>query len=105
MAQGSYLYALLGVMALAIVGGGVSAVAAVSTAEQFISQGRLSGLALGSSSATALFGGLAPYIAQRLIDKTGLAWLPGALIAGVATVVLPVLWTMPETHPMKAKQT
>ena len=38
----------------------VSAVGAVATAEQFPGEGRLSGLALGATGATAIFGGLTP---------------------------------------------
>ena len=75
----------------------MSAVAASATAEQFPSEGRLSGLAFGVTSATALFGGVAPYVSQLLLERTGWAPLPGALIALVAVFVLPVLWRMPET--------
>ena len=45
---------------LAALGGGVSAVGAVTTAEQFPGEGRLTGLALGATTATAIFGGLTP---------------------------------------------
>ena len=45
--------ALFGALALACVAGGVSAVGAVATAEQFPGEGRLSGLALGATVATA----------------------------------------------------
>jgi MFS transporter, MHS family, proline/betaine transporter len=99
MAGGSRLQALLGAIVLAVIGGGVSAVGAVATAEQFPGEGRLSGLALGATLATALFGGLAPYVAQVLIDRTGSPMIPGAMIAVVAICVLPLLVTMPETSP------
>lgn len=97
MASGSALHALLGAVVLAGVGGAVSAVGAVTTAEQFPGEGRLSGLALGATAATAIFGGLTPYVAQVLIESTGLPWIPGAMIAVVALAVLPVLVTLPET--------
>lgn len=97
MASGSPFHALLGAVVLAGVGGAVSAVGAVTTAEQFPGEGRLSGLALGATAATAVFGGLTPYIAQVLIEGTGWAWIPGAMIAIVALAVLPVLATLPET--------
>jgi MHS family proline/betaine transporter-like MFS transporter len=99
MASGPELRALLGVMTLAAMAGGVSAVGAVATAEQFPGEGRLSGLALGATTATALFGGLTPYIAQVLLERTGWTMVPGAMIAVVAVCVVPVLLTAPETRP------
>jgi MHS family proline/betaine transporter-like MFS transporter len=91
--------ALMAALVLAAVAGGVSAVGAVTTAELLPGEGRLSGLALGATAATAVFGGLTPYLAQLLLERTGWAPVPGAMIALVALVVLPVLLTMPETGP------
>ncbi|WP_269716162.1 MFS transporter [Caulobacter sp. NIBR2454] len=99
MATGSAASALLGAVVLAAAAGGVSAVGAVATAEQFPGEGRLSGLALGATVATAIFGGLTPYVAQMLTDRTGWPMIPGAMIAVVALLVLPVLLTMRETRP------
>ena len=99
MASASPGQALVGAIALACVAGGVSAVGAVATAEQFVGEGRLTGLALGATGATALFGGLTPYLAQRLIETTGAAIAPGVMIAIVALCVLPVFLTMRETAP------
>ncbi|MHB1205265.1 MAG: MFS transporter [Rhodospirillaceae bacterium] len=99
MASGSALRALIGAIVLAVVAGGVSAVGAVGTAEQFPGEGRLSGLALGATVATAIFGGLTPYLAQVLLQRTGWPMIPGAMIAVVAVCVLPVFWMMPETSP------
>ena len=104
MASGSPLHALFGAVVLAGVGGAVSAVGAVTTAEQFPGEGRLSGLALGATAATAIFGGLTPYLAQVLIKGTGWPWIPGAMIAVVALCVLPVLLALPETSFRKARQ-
>jgi len=101
MASGSQLYALLGAVILACVAGAVSAVGAVATAEQFPGEGRVSGLALGATSATAIFGGLTPYAAQLLTEQTGLAMIPGAMIAVVALCVLPIIFVMPETRPAR----
>ncbi len=103
MAGGSAAAALSGAVILACVAGGVSAVGAVATAEQFEGEGRLTGLALGATTATALFGGLTPWLAQVLVDLTGLPAMPGVMIALVALVVLPVLLTMPETLPSRVK--
>ena len=102
MASGSPGTALAGAIVLACVAGGVSAVGAVATAELVGGEGRLTGLALGATSATAIFGGLTPFGAQALIRTTGLAVVPGIMIAVVAVAVLPVLWTMPETAPQRA---
>ena len=99
MASGSASIALAGAIVLACVAGGVSAVGAVTTAELVGGEGRLTGLALGATSATAIFGGLTPWAAQALIGATGQAVVPGIMIAVVAVAVLPVLWRMPETRP------
>ena len=101
MAGGSQAEALLGAVILAMVAGGVSAVGAVATAEQFGGEGRLSGLALGATFATAIFGGLTPYVAQLLLNQTGWSSVPGAMIGVVALAVLPLFLTMDETAPRR----
>jgi len=101
MASGSPSYALPAAVILACVAGAVSAVGAITTGEQFPGEGRISGLALGATTATAIFGGLTPYIAQVLTERTGSAMAPGAMIAVVAALVLPILMTLPETAPTK----
>ncbi|MEU9094237.1 MFS transporter [Streptomyces sp. NPDC048428] len=90
--------ALAGAVTLALVAGGVSAVGASATPEQFPVTGRLSGLAVGTV-ATTVFGGLTPYLSQTLIDATGWSLAPGAMVALVALTTLPVLWHLPETAP------
>jgi len=100
MAGGSYAQVLVGAVVLACVAGGVSAVGAPATAEQFPGEGRMSGLALGVTMATAIFGGLTPFLAELLTQLTGWPAVPGAMIAVIALAVLPVLLTMPETHPV-----
>jgi MFS transporter, MHS family, proline/betaine transporter len=97
MASGSQARALLGAVILAAVAGGVSAVGAVATAEQFPGEGRLSGLALGTTTATALFGGVTPWLAQLLVERSGWHAMPGVMIAVVGACVLPVLLMMKET--------
>jgi len=82
MADGSALRAVTGAVVPAMVAGSISAV---------------------GTAATAVFGGLAPYLAQTLTDGTGWAPAPGALVAAVAVAVLSVLWWMPETAPGRAK--
>ena len=99
MASGSQARALLGAVILAGVAGGVSAVGAVATAEQFHGEARITGLALGATMATAIFGGLTPYVSQLLLHRTGWPPVPGLMIALVAIFVLPVLLRMRETAP------
>jgi MHS family proline/betaine transporter-like MFS transporter len=78
----------------------VSAVGAVATAEQFHGEARITGLALGATMATAIFGGLTPWAAQWLVERTGWTMAPGAMIALVAICVSPVLLGMRETAPV-----
>jgi MHS family proline/betaine transporter-like MFS transporter len=99
MASGSSNLALVGAVVLAAVAGGVSAVGAVTTAEQVPGEGRLTALALGATGATAIFGGLTPWLAQYLVERTGWTMAPGAMIAVIALCVLPVLLRLPETAP------
>jgi MHS family proline/betaine transporter-like MFS transporter len=99
MARGSHPEAVFAAIVLAAVAGAVSAVGAVATAEQFPGNGRLSGLALGVTIGTAIFGGFTPYVAQLLIGRTGSVMVPGIMIALVGVCVLPVFFTMPETRP------
>lgn len=99
MAGGSTERALLGAVVLALVAGGVSAVGAVATGEQFSHESRASGLGLGYTVATAIFGGLTPFVAQRLVDTTGSPLMPGIMIAVVAATALPAFALMRETAP------
>jgi MHS family proline/betaine transporter-like MFS transporter len=102
MAGGSAGLALLGAVVLALVAGGMSAVGAIASGEQFAGESRASGLGLGYTLATAVFGGLTPYVAQRLIETTGAPQVPGIMIAVVAVAALPVFWRMRETAPARA---
>jgi MHS family proline/betaine transporter-like MFS transporter len=102
MAGASTGLVLLGAVVLALVAGGVSAVGAIATGEQFTEESRASGLGLGYTLATAIFGGLTPYAAQRLVELTGLPQMPGVMIALVAVAVLPVFVLMRETAPRRA---
>jgi len=102
MASGSPSQALAGAVILALLAGAVSAVGAVATAEQFPGEGRITGLALGATMATAIFGGLTPYVAQLLVERTGWPTAPGIMIAAVGLGVLPVMWLMRETAPAKS---
>jgi MHS family proline/betaine transporter-like MFS transporter len=100
MTRGHAAPALTGAVVLALVAGGVSAVAASSTPEQFPIAGRLSGLGV-ATVATTIFGGLTPYLSQALIASSGWALVPGVMVAVVALLALPVLWRLPETAPTR----
>ena len=100
MASNAAGQALAGAVILAMLAGAVSAVGAVGTAEQFPGEGRITGLALGATMATAIFGGLTPYAAQLLVERTGWPTAPGIMIAIVAIAVLPVFLAMKETRPL-----
>jgi MHS family proline/betaine transporter-like MFS transporter len=91
--------ALIGTLVLAGTAGGIAAVSASAAAEQFPPQGRLTGLALGATAATAVFGGLTPFAAEWLTQSTGWELIPGVMVAAVALAVLPILSRMPETAP------
>ncbi|GLR47341.1 MFS transporter [Sphingomonas astaxanthinifaciens] len=95
MASGSSGQALIGAVVLAGIAGGVSAVGAAATAEQVGGEGRLSALALGATGATAIFGGVTPWLAQFWVERSGWTLAPGVMIAIVALAVLPVLLTLP----------
>ncbi len=99
MGEGGVVQIAVGAVVLAALAVGVSAVAAPATAEQFPGEGRLSGLALGVTVATAFFGGATPLLAELLVRQTGWSGAPGAMIAVVAVLVLPALWTLRETRP------
>ena len=98
MAGGSPALITTGAFVLAALGGSVSAVGAVATAEQFPGEGRLTGLALGVTSATAIFGGLAPWVAHLMLEASGSPLAPGIMIMVVSLAVLPVLLGMSETR-------
>ena len=76
MAGSGAAAALAGAVVLAMLAGGVSAVGAVATAEQFPGEGRITGLALGATMATAVFGGLTPYCCPTAGRANGLAHCP-----------------------------
>ena len=80
-------------------GGAVSAIAPSACAEQFPGEGRVSGLAFGLTMATAVFGGLTPWLSQIIMDATGNIMVPAYIMAVVAIGVLPVMLTSPETAP------
>jgi MHS family proline/betaine transporter-like MFS transporter len=103
MTSPSIAIASAAAVVLALLAGGVSAVGAVASAEQFPGRTRLSGLALGNTSATVVFGGLAPVVAQLLLERTHWSSSPGILMALTALAALPVFLFMPETRPASSQ--
>ncbi|GAA4048835.1 MFS transporter [Nonomuraea soli] len=97
MAGGGTAQVLIGALVLAAGAGAVSAAAAACIPEQFATAGRMSGMALGYTMATAAFGGLSPFVADLLIKVTGWDLSPGLLVVVVAIGLLPVLVRLPET--------
>ncbi|MDU7692908.1 MAG: MFS transporter [Helicobacter sp.] len=94
MSGSGIFLALLGAITLAIIAAGVSAVAASATPLQFETKNRLSGLSLGVTVATSIFGGLTPLLAQYLTDLSGLSYAPGIMIAIVGLAVIPIFMTL-----------
>ena len=54
-------------------------------------------------TATAIFGGLTPLVAQYATTASGWPSTPGLMIAIVALAVLPLLWRMKETAPPRSQ--
>lgn len=71
----------------------------MATTEQFPGEGRLSGLALGATLATAIFGGAPPYMTQLLMNQTGSPLVPGIMITVVALGIIPILLLLPGRTP------
>lgn len=74
----------LAVVILAVPAAGWSAVAASAVPEQFDTNGRYSGMAVGYNLATVIFGGLTPPIVAWLTQITGNALTPAYYAGGVA---------------------
>ncbi|HEX6312912.1 MAG TPA: MFS transporter [Acidimicrobiia bacterium] len=78
--------------ALAVSAGALCAVSAAAIPEQFPAHVRFSGIAIGYNAAVAVFGGLTPFVATVLIDSTGSAVVPAAVLsAATAAMIVPVL--------------
>lgn len=97
LAQAPLWMVLVAAMLLAVMAGGLTAVAAAAIPEQFRTASRLTGLAIGGAVATTIFGGLAPYATQITVTTTGWIAAPGLLIAAVALATIPAIRHSPET--------
>lgn len=97
LAHAPVVAVLVAAMLLALLGGGLTAVAAAAIPEQFRTASRLTGLAIGGTVATTIFGGIAPYATQLAVTGTGWTVAPGVLIAVVAVLTIPAIRRSPET--------
>jgi len=89
--------ALLAAVALAVGAGAWCAISASAIPEQFGTEDRFSGLAVGYNVAVAIFGGLSPLLATLAVEATGWDVAPGLMLALVAVLALPVVLRLPET--------
>lgn len=90
-------WALLAAVVLAVAAGAWCAISAAAIPEQFGTEDRFSGLAVGYNIAVAIFGGLSPLLATLAVEATGWDVAPGVMLAVVALVALPVIRKLPET--------
>lgn len=97
LAHAALGFVLVAAMLLAVLAGGLTAVAASAIPEQFRTASRLTGLAIGGTVATTIFGGLAPYATQLIVTTTDWVIAPGILITVVALATLPAIRRSPET--------
>lgn len=97
LAAGGPGLVLLAAVALAVAAGVWCAIAASAIPEQFGTEDRFSGLAVGYNVATAIFGGLSPLLATLAVEATGWDVAPGIMLAVVAVLALPVVLGLPET--------
>lgn len=95
--------AVAAAVVLACLAGSLSAVGASAIPEQFDVRGRLTALAIGGTVATTIFGGIAPYAVQTLMESTGWPVVPGLLIAAVALAAIPAIRRGPETAALRGE--
>lgn len=97
LAVGTAASVLVAAIALALGAGAWSAVAASAIPEQFETQERFSGIAIGYNLATAVFGGFVPLTATVLIAATGVSIAPAFVLAAISLLIVPVVLRLPET--------
>jgi len=104
MGTGSPRTALAAACVLAMLAGAFSAIGPVAVAEIFPTARRLTGLAVGATTATTIFGGFAPLLTHTFALHFPAPSVPGAIIACVAAMCLPllILTSRPETDDAHA---
>ncbi|MGU3587013.1 MFS transporter [Rhodococcus sp. C26F] len=88
MDQGSFALAVAAMVVLALPMPIVQAVTYPTYAEQFPTRVRYTGLSFAFNIGTIVGGGLTPYLATYLIDRTGNLLAPGFLLMGAAVMAL-----------------
>lgn len=88
MSNGHTWGAVLGQCSLAISLGLFFSTSVIATAELFPTRVRATGSSLAYSSAAALFGGTAPFLATYLVDRTGYLPSPGIYLTAMALIAL-----------------
>lgn len=97
VASGEVVWAILGLVLLALplcLYGGASYTFAV---ESFPSATRLSGAAVGYNLSYVVFGGTAPFAAEWLVTTTGYATSPAVLVVGAGALAACAAFSAPET--------
>lgn len=97
LASGVPAGAIFAAVVLAVGAGSWSAVAASAIPEQFPTEERFSGIAVGYNFATAIFGGLVPLAATLLIAATGVSVAPAFVLATLSLLIIPLILWLPET--------
>ena len=86
---------LLAVVMLAAPAAGWSAVAAAAVPEQFDTQGRYTGMAVGYNMAAVIFGGFTPPLVAWMVQATGNALTPAYYASAIALAAgIPAIWLM-----------
>lgn len=84
-------------MVLGVLEGAIMGALMAALAEQFGTQVRYTGMALGYNIGASLFGGTAPFLATWLIARTGNPLSPAFLLIATAVVTILTIATMRES--------
>ena len=103
MDQGSFALAVGAMVVLALPMPIVQSVTYPTYAEQFPTRVRYTGLSLSFNIGTIVGGGLTPYLATYLIDRTGSLLTPGFLLIAAVVLALIALATIRDSSKEKAQ--
>lgn len=98
LSGGSVVSALLGQVLIMLPFACMAAVVSTVMCELFPTQVRYSGASMGYNIAYAVFGGTAPLVAQFLVVRTDVLIAPGWYLAGLALLLAPLTFLLPETY-------
>ncbi|OUS94276.1 hypothetical protein CA951_17845 [Rhodococcus sp. NCIMB 12038] len=88
LGTGSLAAAILGTALMAVIMAPFVAVSVALMAELFPDSVRATGVSLGFNLPIAIFGGMAPFIATFLINRTGINFMPSIYLVAVSVVAL-----------------